>query len=195
MTDDEHARQLERLRDAPRRIVAATTEASDERLNVRTADEPWSVNDVLAHVRSAADVRDRFIRRLATEPRSSIPYQSARSELAKTDYLERPFAENLAAYAGKRAELVAFLESLPSDSWNRGARMRDGPRRSRATCATWPTTTRRTASRSRRCSAEPAIAGYACSDPRSRNTGIAFAKSSASVSGRSAERTSSSARA
>jgi uncharacterized damage-inducible protein DinB len=127
MTDDEHARHLEQLRDAPRRIAAATIGLTEDRLGVRTAEEPWSANDVLAHVRSAADVRDRFIRRLATEERASIPYQSARSELARTDYLERSFAENLAAYTAQRAELVEFLESLAPDGWDRGARMRDRP--------------------------------------------------------------------
>jgi uncharacterized damage-inducible protein DinB len=127
MTDDERERRLDQLRAAPRRIAAAVAGVSDDRLNLRTPDEPWSVNDVLAHVRSAADVRDEFIRRLASEERSSIPYKSARSELAKTDYFERSFAENLAAYTTKRAELVAFLESLPLDGWTRGARMRDRP--------------------------------------------------------------------
>jgi uncharacterized damage-inducible protein DinB len=127
MPDDVNARRLEQLRDAPRRIAAATAGVSDDRLYVRTAQEPWSVNDVLAHVRSAADVRDRFIRRLATEERASIPYKSARSELARTDYLERSFAENLAAYSAKRAELLVFLESLSPDGWMRGALMRDRP--------------------------------------------------------------------
>lgn len=127
MADDDPAHHLERLRDAPRRMAAATAGVRDERLVLRTADEPWSVNDVLAHVRSAADLRDAVIRQLATKERASIPYRSARSELARTDYLERSFGENLAAYAAKRAELVAFLESLPPDGWTRGARMRDRP--------------------------------------------------------------------
>ena len=127
MTDDERARRIEQLRDAPTRIAAATAGVADDRLYVRTADEPWSVNDVLAHVRSAADVRDRFIRRLATEERASIPYRSARSELAKTDYLERSLTENLAAYTAKRVELITFLEALPLEGWTRGASMRDRP--------------------------------------------------------------------
>jgi hypothetical protein len=127
MTDDHATRLLERLREAPERIATATAGVSDDRLNLRTADEPWSVNDILAHVRSAADVRDRIIRRLATETRASIPYRSARSEFARTDYLERSFGENLAAYTAKRAELVAFLESLPPGGWHHGALMRDRP--------------------------------------------------------------------
>ena len=127
MIEDEHTRTLELLRDAPRRIAAATDGIGDDRLDLRTVDEPWSVNDVLAHVRSAADVRDRFIRRLAIEERASIPYISARSELARTDYLERSFAANLAAYTAKRAELVDFLESLSPEDWGRGALMRDRP--------------------------------------------------------------------
>jgi hypothetical protein len=125
MTDAEHARLIERLRDAPSRIAAVTAGVAEDRLYLRTPDERWSVNDVLAHVRSAADVRDRFIRRLATEKRDRLTYRSARSELARTDYLERPFAANLTAYTTRRTELVEFLASLPPDGWDRGARIRD----------------------------------------------------------------------
>jgi uncharacterized damage-inducible protein DinB len=120
-------RQLDRVRAAPVRIAAATAGVADDRLRRRTAAEPWSVNDVLAHVRAAADQRDRFIRRMATGEHVTLPYRSPRSELRKTDYVDRPFAENLASFTAKRAALVEWLEALPRDAWSRGARIRDRP--------------------------------------------------------------------
>jgi len=127
MPDDEHARQLEALREIPRRIAVATAGVSDHRLTLRTADEPWSVNDVLAHVRSAADHRMRYMRRMATGEHPTIAYASPRSELKKTDYLDRSFAENLAGFAAARTELIDWLESLPAEAWDRGASIRDRP--------------------------------------------------------------------
>ena len=128
MSDGAEPRErLDELRSVPLRIAAATHGVSDERLHARTAEEPWSVNDVLAHVRAAADNRERFMRRMATEERSTLPYQSPRSEMRKTDYVDRPFAQNLAAFTAQRAALVDWLESLDAAAWARGAAIRDRP--------------------------------------------------------------------
>ena len=77
---------------------AATAGVDAARLHRRTADEPWSVNDILAHVRSAADVRERFIDAMATGEHATLRYVSPRSELRKTNYVDLTFAENLAAF-------------------------------------------------------------------------------------------------
>ena len=44
--------RLDQLRAVPGRIAAATDSVSDPVLHRRTAAEPWSVNDVLAHLLS-----------------------------------------------------------------------------------------------------------------------------------------------
>jgi uncharacterized damage-inducible protein DinB len=119
--------RLDQLRAVAGRIAAATDAVSDPVLHRRTAAEPWSVNDVLAHLRAAADVRDRYIRRMATGEHATLAYRSPRSEMRKTDYVDRPFAENLAAFTEQRASLVAWLEALPADAWSRGALIRDRP--------------------------------------------------------------------
>jgi hypothetical protein len=49
------------LREAPRRIAAATNAVTESQLYLRTEDEPWSVSDILAHLRASADVREKFI--------------------------------------------------------------------------------------------------------------------------------------
>jgi hypothetical protein len=115
------------LHQAPIRIAAATDGVDPERLRRRTADEPWSVNDVLAHVRAAADVRDRFIVKMATGEHATLAYQSPRSELRKTDYVDLTFAENLAAFRAARAHLLDLLDGLPPEAWSRGSLIRDRP--------------------------------------------------------------------
>lgn len=124
---DEVDRLLRLLRDAPIRIAAATDGVDPVRLHERTADEPWSVNDVLAHVRAAADNRERSIDAMATGRHATLDYRSPRSELARTDYLDLPFADNLAAYRTKRAGLVERLGALPIDHWARGSLIRGRP--------------------------------------------------------------------
>jgi uncharacterized damage-inducible protein DinB len=120
-------RFLHLLREAPIRIAAATEGLDPARLHERTAAEPWSVNDILAHVRAAADARERFIDRMATGEHATLAYQSPRSELRRANYVDLPFAENLAAYRALRASLVDRLESLPTGDWSRGSRIRDRP--------------------------------------------------------------------
>jgi uncharacterized damage-inducible protein DinB len=128
MSEEREIQQrLDRLRAVPGRIAAATDAVSDVVLHRRTTAEPWSVNDVLAHLRAAADVRDRYMRRMATGEHATLAYNSPRSEMRKTDYVDRPFAENLAAFTAQRASLVEWLGALPADAWSHGALIRDRP--------------------------------------------------------------------
>jgi len=126
MSEESEVRQrLDELRAVPARIAAATEGVSDPVLYRRTTDEPWSVNDVLAHLRAAADVRDRYMRRMATGEHATLAYNSPRSEMRKTRYVDRPFAENLAAFTAQRTSLVEWLDSLPADAWSRGVLIRN----------------------------------------------------------------------
>jgi DinB superfamily len=124
---DEIAEYLRLLEQAPTRIGAATRGVAADRLHARTDAEPWSVNDILAHVRSAADVRERFIADMARGDRTTLRYVSPRSELRKTNYLDLSFAENFAAFEAGRSALVDRLVQMPSDGWSRGALIRDRP--------------------------------------------------------------------
>ena len=94
------ATSLRLLAEAPVRIERATAGVDAARLHRRTADEPWSVNDILAHVRSAADVRERFIDAMSTGEHATLRYVSPRSELRSYKCSRR----------GKR-----FLPPLPMD--------------------------------------------------------------------------------
>jgi uncharacterized damage-inducible protein DinB len=124
---DDIERSLDLLREAPIRIAAATEGVDPARLRERTATEPWSINDILAHLRAAADTRERFIARMATGEHATLSYQSPRSELRRTNYVDLPYADNLAAFRSQRASLVERLEALPAGHWSRGSLIRDRP--------------------------------------------------------------------
>jgi len=126
-SQDDIELSLRLLREAPIRIAAATAGVDPARLHERTATEPWSVNDILAHLRAAADTRERFIARMATGEHATLSYQSPRSELRKTNYVDLPFPQNLAAFRSQRASLVERLEALPAEHWSRGSLIRDRP--------------------------------------------------------------------
>jgi uncharacterized damage-inducible protein DinB len=121
------ATYLRLLEEAPIRIERATAGVGAARLHRRTDDEPWSVNDILAHLRAAADVRERFIDMMSSGDHPTLRYESPRSELRKTDYVERTFADNLAAFGTRRAALLDRLTALPMDGWSRGSLIRDRP--------------------------------------------------------------------
>ena len=121
----EIAAWLRLLEEAPIRIERATAGEDAARLHRRTDGEPWSVNDILAHLRAAADVRERFIDAMTTGGHSTLRYESPRSELRKTDYVELAFSENLAAFMTRRAALVDRLRRLPAEGWSRGSLIRD----------------------------------------------------------------------
>jgi hypothetical protein len=113
------------LAEAPRRIAATTDGVDSVRLHLRTADEPWSVNDILAHLRASADVRERFIEDMLTLDRPVLRYVSPRSFLRKTNYLEVTFGSSFQAYETQRARLLRRLDGLPIDAWSRSATIRD----------------------------------------------------------------------
>jgi hypothetical protein len=125
-------RYLRSLRDAPVRIAAVTHGVDDATLHRRTEAEPWSVNDILAHLRAAADVRERFIDDMSTGEHATMRYESPRSELRRTDYPDRGFAENLAAFRAKRSAFAERLEALPLEAWARGSAIGTVRRPSRA---------------------------------------------------------------
>ena len=118
---------LRLLREAPVRIATATAGVDDVRLHRRSAAEPWSVNDILAHIRASADMREKFIADMASGDRATLSYQSPRGWIRKTNYLELPFTESFAAYRAHRSAWLAQLETMSVEAWDRGALIRDRP--------------------------------------------------------------------
>jgi uncharacterized damage-inducible protein DinB len=112
---------LQLLAEAPQRIARATGTSAESRLYQRTEAEPWSVNDILAHLRASADVREKFIRVMLTQNGPTLRYISPRSHIRKTNYLELAFPESFEAYSQQRRELLKTLKDLSTKDWSRSA--------------------------------------------------------------------------
>lgn len=118
---------LKLLAEAPRRIAAAKDGVAESRLYERTDVEPWSVNDILAHLRASAVVREKFIQFMLTQENPTLRYISPRTYIKKTNYLELAFPDSFQAYKRQRHELLNTLENLSVKEWSRSAIIRDRP--------------------------------------------------------------------
>src|SRR5688572_1000911 len=118
---------LQLLAEAPRRIAAATKGLLESRLYLRTEAELWSVNDILAHLRASADVREKFIRIMLTQDHPTLRYISPRTYIKKTNYLELAFPESFQAYKKQRNELLTTLKDLSIKEWSRSAIIKERP--------------------------------------------------------------------
>jgi hypothetical protein len=105
---------------APRRISALTAGLAPEQLRTPVLGE-WSANDVLAHLRSCADVWGGCISSMLAEDHPTLRAINPRTWIKRTDYRELAFEPSLAAFAAQRADLLAVLEPLPPAAWSRAA--------------------------------------------------------------------------
>jgi hypothetical protein len=111
---------LSLLRAAPVGLAKLSDGVPEQRLHTAPEGE-WSVRDVLAHLRSCADVWGDCMARLLVEDRPTIRAVSPRTWIDQTDYLAQPFLPSLQAFSRQRAELLALLEPLGPEQWARTA--------------------------------------------------------------------------
>ncbi len=93
----------------------------DAQLRRRPEKDSWSVNEVLAHLRGAADVQGGWIARMLADGTPTIRYASPRTGMRKTDYVGQEFQASLRGFARQRTDLVKTLSSLALADWSRGA--------------------------------------------------------------------------
>ena len=91
------------------------------RLHGSLSGGEWSLNDVLAHLRSCADVWGKCIATIIAEDRPTIRAINPTTWITSTNYPELEFAPSLRAFTKKRAELLALLRPLPKAGWSRRA--------------------------------------------------------------------------
>jgi hypothetical protein len=112
---------LSRLAEQPKVIVALTAGLRAARLRRAPKRGEWSLNDVLAHLRSCGDMWGKYIATIVAEDRPTIRAMNPTTWIKSTNYPDLEFAPSFRAYAKQRAELVALLRPLPRASWSRGA--------------------------------------------------------------------------
>ncbi|MBX2999856.1 MAG: DinB family protein [Caldilineaceae bacterium] len=96
-----------------------TAELSPVQLRTSLGPGEWSANEVLAHLRSCADVWGDSIAAILAQDHPALRAISPRTWMRKTDYLEREFRPSLEAFAVQRAALVAVLQPLTPADWSR----------------------------------------------------------------------------
>jgi hypothetical protein len=107
----------------PARIASMTEGLTEARLRAAPEPDAWSVNDVLAHLRACHDVLGGNILRILAEDMPAWRRLSPRAWIRKTDYPAWAFAPAFEAFEAQRAELLAVLEPLPPDDWERIAKV------------------------------------------------------------------------
>ena len=112
---------LSLLAESPRRIVTLTEALAPRQLHTPPSAEGWSINDILAHVRSCADVWGQCIATILAEDHPTIRAINPRTWIKRTNYLDLPYETSLPAFLKQREELLAVLSALPAESWARAA--------------------------------------------------------------------------
>jgi hypothetical protein len=112
---------LTRLAEQPKTMAKLTAELSRSRLRDPVRRGEWSINDVLAHLRSCSDMWGKYMRMIVAEDRPTIRAMNPRTWIKQTNYPDLEFAMSFRAFAKQRAELLAFLRPLPKAAWSRSA--------------------------------------------------------------------------
>jgi hypothetical protein len=113
------SRILELLTHAPLRLEKATRGVQTTRLYLRSDVEPWSVSDILAHLRACSDVWGNSIIAMITRDNPTLRYVSPRSWMRKPTYREQEFDAALESFTQERSKLVKALADLDQASWVR----------------------------------------------------------------------------
>jgi len=112
---------LAQLKEQPETIAALTSGLSRDRLHGLRSSDEWSVNDVLAHLRSCADMWGKYIAMIVAEDRPTFRAMNPTTWIKSTNYPELEFAPSLRAFTKQRDELLALLRPLPHAAWSRSA--------------------------------------------------------------------------
>lgn len=109
------------LTGTPPHIAALTDGLTPKELRTAPEQDEWSVNGVLAHLRSCADVWGDGIRTILARDHPTFRAIDPRTWITRTDYPDLEFQPSFHAFATQRADLLTVLEPLGPDDWARAA--------------------------------------------------------------------------
>lgn len=112
---------LTALVEQSRTIAELTSGLSPAALRRPPARGEWSLNDVLAHLRSCGDMWGKAIELILTQDHPTFRAINPRRWIESTDYPDLQFAPSFRAYRKQRDELVARLRGVPRSAWARSA--------------------------------------------------------------------------
>src|SRR5712691_9193272 len=119
---------LTQLKEQLEAIAALTVRLPRARLQVPARRGEWSVNDLLAHLRSCADMWGKYMAIIVAEDRPTIRAMNPMTWIRSTNYPDLEFAPSFRAFKKQRVELLAFLRPLPVAAWSRTATVTGGGR-------------------------------------------------------------------
>jgi len=109
------------LSKTPLRISQAAKRLDEARLQFKADMKSWSANDILAHLRSCADLWTHSIYAMLAEDEPVLSDINERNWAKATRYSELPFAESFQVFSLQRENLLRVLKVLPCESWGRSA--------------------------------------------------------------------------
>lgn len=112
---------LSLLAAGPSRIAEATSGLTETQLHTAPGADEWSANEVLAHLRSCADVWGNCMTTIINRDAQTIRAINPRTWIRSTDYLEQKFRPSLQAFTAQRARLLTVLEPLSTKTWSYSA--------------------------------------------------------------------------
>jgi hypothetical protein len=117
-SEDTH-QVIELLKQGPLRIQKATRGVQTARLHLRTDAEPWSISDILVHLRACSDVWGDTILNMLSKDNPTQAYKSPRAFMKKSKYQNQEFDVALEAYTLERKKLIDVLTELAAAGWSR----------------------------------------------------------------------------
>jgi hypothetical protein len=99
------------LKKNPLTIAELSAELTPKQLRGVPTEGGWSAVEVLAHLRSCADVWGDCIATILAEDRPTIRAINPRTWVRSTNYPDLEFHPSFQAFTTQRAELLALLES------------------------------------------------------------------------------------
>lgn len=109
------------LMETPWRIAEYTASLTETQLHAAPSSDEWSANEVLAHLRSCADVWGNCIVTIINQDKPTIRAVNPRTWITSTNYLELEFQPSLQVFTVQRTNLLAILQALRSETWSRSA--------------------------------------------------------------------------
>ena len=110
---------MEQLRATPVRLRELTVGVPPETLRTPPAPDEWSPNEVLAHLRACSDRWGECATRIVQEDHPRLRATNPRIWITKTDYPDLEFSPSLRAFVRQRKALLAVLDRLEPDDWQR----------------------------------------------------------------------------
>lgn len=120
----EVAHYLAVLAETPERLAECAAGLGDERIDASPALGDWSLGQLLAHLRAAAEVWGESIYAMLEAEHPDLPYVHPNQRMKSAGYAAVDFQVSLQAYTEQRLALLEMLRQLQPEEWSREALIR-----------------------------------------------------------------------